>query len=376
MNNAIHKKRQAERQVKLLCSLGLNWQLLMPHLFKALREVVAIPQMYFGWHDYQMCGRGFYAEWEALMSDADHQLHSQFYEKNRMLEVFLSNAENAKLPVISHGSQMLRVNQRSFQNSDFYNVIYRPQQNHHLWNLRLGYENGMLATLLINRPPGDSDFTHTELQAMSRLIPFLSNAVKHHQSYEYPLSWTEDEPGLLIFDSQGKVHFMDSSAKYLLNHAVERRTIARNNQYFIHHESPLTLLLRKLAGLLEAIRSDKPDAKPAVIQQKNHWGTFEFKGRWLHPNEPGEGQLFAANLQRRIPLPLKIALRLKSAPLSQRELEVISKLAAGENYQHIAKKLSISEYTVISHSRQALRKLNVENRTELLATLLSDSHKL
>lgn len=59
--------------------------------------------------------------------------------------------------------------------------------------------------------------------------------------------------------------------------------------------------------------------------------------------------------------------RAEREPMSERELDVLRKMAAGERNEAIAEHLGISVNTVKSHVRAVLRKLNVETRTEAVA---------
>lgn len=373
MSGISQAQRQAERHVRLLCSLGMDWRLLMPDLTKALREVVPIPMLNFGWQNSQLQTEMLYIDWNVPHSDEIAQrLFGEYYLKNRMLEIFKSAEDLAKLPNIVTNEQMLRISKREFERHDFYQSVYQPLQTHHNLCLRLGYENGMLATLLINRPQGEPDFSRSELQALNRLIPFLFNAVNHHQSHASPHRWSDGEPGLIVFDRSGHVDYMDHIAQRLLGYALERRQSVRNYQSWLFPEAPLKQVLSTLAGQLQAIRRGNTHAVPALVKQRNHWGTFEFKGRWLEAHFPGEGHLFAASVQRKIPMPIKIALNLKAYGLSPRTAEVAVRLAMGDTYQQIATRLAISEHTAISHARQIFAQLEVENRADLLAALLRE----
>jgi len=51
-------------------------------------------------------------------------------------------------------------------------------------------------------------------------------------------------------------------------------------------------------------------------------------------------------------------------PLSDRELEVLRKLAVGRTNKEIAQSLHIAETTVKSHVRAIMEKLGVQSRTE------------
>ncbi len=53
-------------------------------------------------------------------------------------------------------------------------------------------------------------------------------------------------------------------------------------------------------------------------------------------------------------------------PLSKREIEIISHIAKGMNSYEIAEKLFISQFTVIKHRKNILKKLNMKNFAEVV----------
>lgn len=67
------------------------------------------------------------------------------------------------------------------------------------------------------------------------------------------------------------------------------------------------------------------------------------------------------------PLAAKLAERVSGAALSQREMEVLRRMAAGKSNKEIGAELFISDGTVKTHVRSIFTKLDVVSRTEAVA---------
>jgi two-component system NarL family response regulator len=69
---------------------------------------------------------------------------------------------------------------------------------------------------------------------------------------------------------------------------------------------------------------------------------------------------------KRIPtdIAVKLAERISASELTQRELEVLQHIVAGQSNKEIGKSLSITEGTVKAHVNNILGKLGVKDRTQ------------
>jgi len=342
----------------------------MPDLFQALRTLVPFPQASFVCYNDRLQGLDGFSDWSfPNAEDVQALLVSEYYQKDRMQELFLSGREIAKLPLISRSEQWLRVGWHEYLAHEFYRCITQPSQMHHHLHLRLMNKDGIIGILTINRPSSEAGFSKSEEDTLWRLIPFLTRAMEQPVS-EWRNNWVDVEQGLIVFES-AKVLYADGLAPKLLDYALERRQQTGRGWYIPPLNPLLQQILKTLAEKLPARIDDDADAEPAIVRRCNRWGRFEFRARWLEAAAVGKSGIYAATIHRLAPLPLCFSIGLKNQPLSLRESQVALALALGDSHAKIADKLNISERTVIGHSQHIYNKLKVANRVELVATLIS-----
>ncbi|HXN95808.1 MAG TPA: response regulator transcription factor [Candidatus Acidoferrales bacterium] len=133
--------------------------------------------------------------------------------------------------------------------------------------------------------------------------------------------------------------------------------------------------------LIKKIKDKSPNAR--IIVLSSHEGDVDIQ-RALEAGAQGyvakgivRGELLETIRsvhagKRRLPAALaqKLAEHMADEPISARELEVLSLMAAGKRNKEIASELSIAEDTVKMHVRNILSKLQVNDRTEAVTIAL------
>jgi DNA-binding NarL/FixJ family response regulator len=133
--------------------------------------------------------------------------------------------------------------------------------------------------------------------------------------------------------------------------------------------------------LIKKIKDKSPNAR--IIVLSSHEGDVDIQ-RALEAGAQGyvakgivRGELLETIRsvhagKRRLPAAVaqKLAEHLADEPISARELEVLSLMAAGKRNKEIASELSIAEDTVKMHVRNILSKLQVNDRTEAVTMAL------
>ena len=133
--------------------------------------------------------------------------------------------------------------------------------------------------------------------------------------------------------------------------------------------------------LIKKIKDKSPNAR--IIVLSSHEGDVDIQ-RALEAGAQGyvakgivRGELLETirsvhTGKRRLPAAVaqKLAEHMADEPISPRELEVLSLMAAGKRNKEIAGALSIAEDTVKMHVRNILSKLQVNDRTEAVTSAL------
>jgi DNA-binding NarL/FixJ family response regulator len=133
--------------------------------------------------------------------------------------------------------------------------------------------------------------------------------------------------------------------------------------------------------LIKKIKSKSPNARLIVlsshegdadIQRALEAGAKGYVAKGIVRDELLETIRSVHAGKRRLPAAVaqKLAEHMADEPVSPRELEVLSLMAAGKRNKEIAGELSIAEDTVKMHVRNILAKLQVNDRTEAVTVAL------
>jgi DNA-binding NarL/FixJ family response regulator len=133
--------------------------------------------------------------------------------------------------------------------------------------------------------------------------------------------------------------------------------------------------------LIKKIRDRSPNARIIVlsshegdadIQRALEAGALGYVAKGMVRDELLEIIRSVYAGKRRLPAGVaqKLAEHMADEPISPRELEVLSLMAAGRRNKEIASELSLAEDTVKMHVRNILSKLQVNDRTEAVTIAL------
>lgn len=366
--------RKVELQLKQLCSLGLNSELFVPKLIEILWRHFRLSYAAFLWADEHGTLSNCY-----LVSPAGNlapitELYlSEFHERReREVANTFSEALRLELPTVYRMARMLKVEALEYRRHDFFNLIWQPVDADifNCLNVTVREPARTFGILQISRGFGQPQFKDCDERLLERLAPYVAHALSCSVAFQGP--WVDSaERGLVILDREGKIEHLSPNARSLLLQAGNPHFNAPVNDPFGAMQSMERVLVRLRANL-HALFQDGGLVEAPVFHLQNPWGRFSFRAYWLDPQRQDSGGRIGIIVQRQEPMALKLLRALETTNLSASERGVALLIANADSYADIARKLSISERTVVAHSQHIFAKLDVRNRKELLTTLLAE----
>ena len=356
-------------QIKQLCCLGLGPGAIAPPLTRLLPRLIPGLSVTLFFTDANGELANMYDPNPAAAEAAPLYV-SEFYKQRRESDVTMAIADAFRLnPVCTRLGQILKVDQRTWERSDLYNVILRPMDYHDAIQLAVCDRGRPVGVVKISRGVGAPEFTARELDLLAALEPYLAHAFSGSSS-SLPLieSDAEEDQGLIIADRNGRVRHLSPQARTLLVYATHDEIAPRKVRASdkLKLPAPVAQLARTLAQAFEG----QAPATPPVHHHKNAWGEFVFRAFWLD-GQGAEPPLVGIRVNRREPLAVRLLRRMEHLPLSERQIEVSLHLVAGKTYAAIAERLGVSRPTAIYHAQEVFNKLGVASRAELQAKLMA-----
>jgi DNA-binding CsgD family transcriptional regulator len=187
-------------------------------------------------------------------------------------------------------------------------------------------------------------------------------------------------PGLLIFTTKDELVYINAEArKVLASFGIHQSGFVRaDGLLLLAIPEPLTNLCNQLRRMVSSSSS------PTLTIEQNHTPSvqallasrsesYSFRAFFLSNNLSYDREnAYILVLIEQISLTRKIDIQ-KAAQrfkLSKREIEVIELLILGHKNKEIAERLSVCVYTIEDHLKKIMKKMQVVNRTSILAKLL------
>ena len=359
-------------RIKLLCSLGINGQILAPALLRELHDVVPSLANTFLWLNKQYSITNVYDESPDAAFYVMHYFR-EFHDRDesRIKCVFSELLRARKVVTTTE-----RVVPKDFYCSRLYNEILRPMSYHHSALVVIREKNNHIGVMALNRCEKDSKFTAAEIRLLVELMPSMALGLSCCSYKDVTALDDSEESGLIVLDLQGEIEYISPQGNRLLflaTHPVISAATVCDQQTDVHDVDAVIVppevrqLCCQLAG---SVLSENDFASSPVWKHTNPWGGFEFRAYWLKENDCQEQSLIGITIRRQIPLSLKLLHRFEALSLTPKQIQIAMLLTAGQTYHEIANSLHISSHTVIDHVRKLQERFQVHNRSELVATLL------
>lgn len=354
---------------RVLCSLGLGGEAVMPALLSALHGVIPHHASAFFWVDPQ--GRILNIYDGGVVDRRVLAAYANDFSKHARTAYGCGFA--TAMRTLS-GVQTLPDWGSGFYATGFYNIIWRSFGVHQAIQaiIREGSKPAQGA-LVLYRSAIDPAFSSEEKRRLADLIPYVAHALSRPRSAADMELEPTDERGLVVLDRKGRIQFCCAAGHRLLalvgypkiDHAIETRDEAG---------IAAREILARLTARLLAIFSGRPVA-PAVEHIATPWGRIVFRAYWLDAAEDGGNGCIGVTIERHEPRLLQMWRRTAGLQLSPMQEEVCLLLVQGKSRAEIAQRLHIGESTVIDHVRKLYAKLGVGSRDEMFA-LLERRHEI
>ncbi|MDQ6867222.1 MAG: helix-turn-helix transcriptional regulator [Pseudomonadota bacterium] len=354
--------------MRRLCCLGLGGEIAVPALLNELHALIPSTDNHFMWAGPGQEMANFYGEGDLMQSMPLY--FSEFHNK-RERDVIITFSDvmrrSRKSEVMTFHESALKVDRRTYEQHDFYNVILRPHGIDFMLQLKVAEHGRGLGMLHVSRQNGEPDFTDRDRTLLEWIAPFAAHALAPGRPDEQLVE--SDDRGLIIAAPAGEIQHLSPQARRLIMLAMHPEL----SPAAVSLAGTGPLLPPKVARLcqdLVQIFEDKAPSAAPVCQLINPWGAFTFRAYWLDCGAgPGASPLIGITVERLEPLALKLWRRAEELPLTGREIEVCQLLVAGRPRAEIAERLGVSENTAINHCRNLYGKLGVHSRAELVEKL-------
>jgi DNA-binding CsgD family transcriptional regulator len=350
------KAAAAKAYIRLLCSLGLGAQSVFPELLRALAAVVPSSFRLFAG-----VGPDFAAQ--TLVFETPMPSVVEIMQKGgscfRGSYVQFQRWWQRQIEPI-HAVDPREIGGPEFFRSALYQELWRPSGCHHTLQACVG-DARPLGILQLYRAVHERPFQRRESAELAPLLPHIIHGF--HQRPQAGDGFAGSGSGAhVILDGSGRVSHRSAGAGELLY------LLTDPHARVVSPGLPLAVFWKRLLANLSAAAAGR-EAPPAVLIHRNPWGRFVFRAYWLEGVNAGGSAFVLVSIEHQEPKRLRMLRTLRECPLSAREREVCFWLAQGDSLPTVARRLHIRAATAKKYADLGYMKLDVRNRTELVAML-------
>ncbi len=186
-------------------------------------------------------------------------------------------------------------------------------------------------------------------------------------------------PGILIFTANGEPVYINAEAReVLISMGLNGNSARKQQETPVSIPDTVTNLCNQLQRLVLSNKPEPnasgPDKTPSILALSST-GTdvFSFRAFFLSnsPYNPSGGAYILVLVERASPTKkINTQKAVKTYKLSRRETQVLELVVQGLKNKEIAERLCICVYTIEDHLKKIMKKMQVGNRTSVIAKLL------
>jgi DNA-binding CsgD family transcriptional regulator len=362
-NTSFHER--AFKEIKRLCTSGLDERTLLPAVVERLRDAVAADAYCFFAMD-AVSGLMMRAVSEGLGGEKRRHFFLEHIYLEEDVNGYDWMARNWRQPVILLSEATEGTLERSLR----YREFLRP--------VGLGHEMRGVCTLGrerwggtdLTREKGRPDFAPQEVAFLCQVAPHLGAGLRAAALRARASLGSEGEgvPGVLVLDHRGRVIQYTQAAKGFLEELEDLGPGWQEGE-------GLPLAIWMVASAVRKALMAQSDRDRAMVPRlcikarSGRWLTLQGALTEAKPGQPGGTMIFIEPAG-----PKEITwLKTSAYGLTPREREVVELVLHGASTREISQTLYISEYTVQEHLSNAFDKVGVRSRRALIKSLFLDN---
>jgi hypothetical protein len=231
------RKRQALARIQRLCCLGIGSEMLMPDLIRELHGLVPSQVRTFFWFDTDLKITNVYGTFPAPLKVLYFE---EFCGTRRDVEVWGPYAERMTLPgpnLVQRAGDLLRVDQRAFLRSDYYNHLLRPVDAYEPLMIPVREAGRTLGALYVHRAATEEPFDISGLRMLESAVAFIAHCITR-ATFGEDAFVDSDGRALVLADRDGIVRRASVQARNMLMMALNPRWSPATNWLTLHEPVP------------------------------------------------------------------------------------------------------------------------------------------
>lgn len=346
------KHAAAMAHLRLVCTLGLRPELLVPAIVEALQIMIGFSNIGFQWvaRDGRLENIWFGQQLNPVVvrEYADRFIHTPNVACRRGFAFMIRQ----------NGVRMLPDWGAGFYASDYYDAIWRPLRFH--WGLvgtvRAPCDVIGRSVVSVYRGAADKAFKQADADVLTQALPYLAHAFGSGDAPPAPYVDTADE-GLLVVTRRGAIEFATDSAVDLLFYGS-----GANLNRCATSATAMTLV-RRIVAILEG---SPAHVAPPSLYIDNAFGRYTFRAHWFGRDQDRIG----ISVRRQEPLLLRLARASRLLALSPTQKQILLFAAQHCSNTDIARRLHVQPDTVKGHMTAILERLGVHDRNQIAEAVL------